>query len=148
MYLRLPLTIALLSFVFAGISHQAHAQSAAPPTPAPVSEPLPPLEVTTGQPKKKTAKSKAKAKAPAPVAQSDTPAPSTPQSGGDGGSGQATQPVARPGAQLAAGAGVPAEPSGRAGLATPGRSHRSAWRPPEAGGGETFLSEPAPRAAR
>ena len=58
MYLRLPLTVGLLSFVFAGISHQAHAQSAAPPTPAPASEPLPPLEVTTGQPKKKTAKDK------------------------------------------------------------------------------------------
>ena len=56
MYLRLPLTVGLLSFVFVGISHQAHAQSAAPPTPAPASEPLPPLEVTTGQPKKKTAK--------------------------------------------------------------------------------------------
>ena len=90
MYLRLPLTVGLLSFVFAGISLQAHAQSAAPPTPAPASEPLPPLEVTTGRPKKKTAKTKAKA--PAPVAQSDTPAPATPQSGGAGGSGQATQP--------------------------------------------------------
>ena len=94
MYLRLPLTVGLLSFVFAGISHQAHAQSAAPPTaaPAPASEPLPPLEVTTGQPKKKTAKTKAKTKAPAPVAQLDIPAPATPQSGGAGGSGQASQP--------------------------------------------------------
>ena len=75
MYLRLPPSafLAVLSVVLAGFTQQAVAQSTAPPTPA--AEPLPPLEVTTGQPKKKTAKAKSKSKAPAPVVQAGASPP-------------------------------------------------------------------------
>jgi iron complex outermembrane recepter protein len=95
MYLRLPplAFLGILPLVFAGFAQQAIAQSAAPPTPAPAAEPLPPLEVTTGQPKKKTAKSKSKSKAAAPVVQAGDSPPVATGADSAGGAGEgATKP--------------------------------------------------------
>ncbi len=93
MYLRLPPSafLAVLSVVLAGFTQQAVAQSTASPTPA--AEPLPPLEVTTGQPKKKTAKAKSKSKAPAPVVQAGASPPVVTGADSAGGAGEgATKP--------------------------------------------------------
>ncbi len=107
MYLRLPASAAFLLFTLGVLtgSPRAIAQSSTQSG----ATPLPAVEVTAGQPKKKTAKAKTAKKSAAPVAQAPTSMPAATQAAATGGSGEG---ATRPGLNL----DVPAQTGSRLGL--------------------------------